>query len=73
MRVTAAVLYATNKPYSVETVELDSPKRGEVLIKVAAAGVCRSDLHFQKARPPSPCPRCWATRAPAPCRAWARA
>jgi Zn-dependent alcohol dehydrogenase len=48
MRVTAAVLYAANKPYSVETVELDAPRRGEVLIKVAAAGVCRSDLHFQK-------------------------
>src|SRR5947207_7318060 len=48
MRVTAAVLYDVNKPYSVETVELDPPKRGEVLIKVGAAGVCRSDLHFQK-------------------------
>ena len=48
MRVTAAVLYAVNKPYSVETVDLDGPRRGEVLIKVAAAGVCRSDLHFQK-------------------------
>ena len=48
MRVTAAVLYAVNKPYSVETVDLDAPRRGEVLIKVGAAGVCRSDLHFQK-------------------------
>ena len=48
MRVTAAVLYAVNKPYSIETVDLDAPRRGEVLIKVAAAGVCRSDLHFQK-------------------------
>ena len=48
MRITAAVLYDVNKPYSVETVELDPPKRGEVLIKVGAAGVCRSDLHFQK-------------------------
>jgi S-(hydroxymethyl)glutathione dehydrogenase / alcohol dehydrogenase len=48
MRVTAAVLYDVNKPYSIETVELDPPKRGEVLIKVGAAGVCRSDLHFQK-------------------------
>src|SRR5436190_10495288 len=48
MRVTAAVLYDVHKPYSVETVELDPPKRGEVLIKVGAAGVCRSDLHFQK-------------------------
>ena len=48
MRVTAAVLHDVNKPYSVETVELDEPRRREVLIKVAAAGVCRSDLHFQK-------------------------
>jgi Zn-dependent alcohol dehydrogenase len=48
MRITAAVLYDVNKPYSIETVELDPPRRGEVLIKVGAAGVCRSDLHFQK-------------------------
>ena len=48
MRITAAVLHAINKPYSIETVELDPPKRGEVLVKVGAAGVCRSDLHFQK-------------------------
>src|SRR5262249_161420 len=48
MRMTAAVLHDVNKPYSIETVELDPPKRGEVLIKVGAAGVCRSDLHFQK-------------------------
>src|SRR5438874_12004818 len=47
MRVTAAVLYDVHKPYSVETVELDPHKRGEVLVKVGAAGVCRSDLHFQ--------------------------
>jgi Zn-dependent alcohol dehydrogenase len=48
MRVTAAVLHDVHKPYSIETVELDPPKRGEVLVKVRAAGVCRSDLHFQK-------------------------
>ena len=48
MRITAAVLYDVNKPYSLETVDLDPPKRGEVLVKVGAAGVCRSDLHFQK-------------------------
>lgn len=48
MRVTAAVLYDVSKPYSIETVELDPPRRGEVLVRVRAAGVCRSDLHFQK-------------------------
>ena len=44
----APMYYDVNKPYSIETVELDPPKHGEVLIKVGAAGVCRSDLHFQK-------------------------
>lgn len=48
MRIKAAVLFETNRPYSVETVELDPPKRGEVLVRVGAAGICRSDLHFQK-------------------------
>src|SRR5262249_20012720 len=48
MGITAAVLYAVHKPYSIEAVELDPPRRGEVLVKVKAAGVCRSDLHFQK-------------------------
>ena len=48
MRITAAVLYDVNKPYAIEPVELDPPKRGEVLVKVGAAGICRSDLHFQK-------------------------
>jgi S-(hydroxymethyl)glutathione dehydrogenase/alcohol dehydrogenase len=48
MQITAAVLHHANKPYSIETVELDPPKHGEVLVKVRAAGVCRSDLHFQK-------------------------
>jgi Zn-dependent alcohol dehydrogenase len=48
MRITAAVLYDVNKPYAVEPVELDPPRRGEVLVKIQAAGVCRSDLHFQR-------------------------
>lgn len=30
----------------VEEVELDPPQAGEVLVKVAAAGVCHSDVHF---------------------------
>ena len=50
MRITAAVLHDVDKPHSVETVELDPPRCGEVLVKVGAAGVCRSDLHFQITR-----------------------
>ena len=33
---------------TIETVELDSPKETEVLVKMGAAGVCHSDLHTYK-------------------------
>ena len=42
----AAVLYETKKPLVVEEVDLDDPKEGEVLVKIGAAGICRSDRHF---------------------------
>ena len=42
----AAVLYQYGQPLVVEEVELDEPKAGEVLVKVGAAGICRSDRHF---------------------------
>ena len=44
----AAVLYEYNTPLVVEEVELDAPQSGEVLVRTAAAGVCRSDYHFMK-------------------------
>jgi S-(hydroxymethyl)glutathione dehydrogenase/alcohol dehydrogenase len=45
MRIRAAVLREPGRVV-VEEVELDAPKDGEVLVKVAAAGVCHSDLHL---------------------------
>lgn len=42
----AAVLHEPGRPVSVEEVDLDGPKEDEVLVRVAAAGVCRSDLHM---------------------------
>ncbi len=44
----AAVLYEPGQPLVVEEVELDPPQRGEVQVKIAAAGVCHSDLHVMK-------------------------
>lgn len=52
MRVRAAVLrttpvaqpYAQTQPLSIETITLDPPGADEVLIKIAAAGLCHSDL-----------------------------
>ncbi len=44
--VRAAVLREPGTPVRTETVELDAPRDDELVVRVAAAGVCRSDLHF---------------------------
>jgi succinate semialdehyde reductase (NADPH) len=41
----AAVLPAVNAPLAVEELRLPEPKDGELRIRVAACGVCHSDLH----------------------------
>ena len=46
MRIRAAVLHRPGQPLAVEEVELDPPKAGEVLVRVAAAGVCHSDVRY---------------------------
>ncbi len=42
----AVVLREPGRPVGVETVTLAPPRRGEVLVRVAAAGVCHSDVHL---------------------------
>ncbi|MBV8217513.1 MAG: alcohol dehydrogenase catalytic domain-containing protein, partial [Solirubrobacterales bacterium] len=46
MEMRAAVLREPGRPVSTETVMLAPPRRGEVLVRVVAAGVCHSDLHL---------------------------
>ena len=46
MKTKAAVLWETNQPWSVEEIELDPPGPGEVLVKLAASGMCHSDEHL---------------------------
>jgi S-(hydroxymethyl)glutathione dehydrogenase/alcohol dehydrogenase len=48
MLIRAAVLWEAGTPLSVEEVELTDPKAGEVCVRIAAAGVCRSDLHVME-------------------------
>ena len=52
MEIKAAVLYESKQPLVLEDVELDEPKAGEVLVKVGAAGICRSDRHFMQGDAP---------------------
>lgn len=46
MRSRAAILHDVGGPWSVEEFELDPPKTGEVLVKMAAAGLCHTDDHL---------------------------
>ena len=43
MDVHAAVAFAAGKPLQVETVRLDGPKAGEVLVEIKATGICHTD------------------------------
>ena len=64
VKVKAAILremgatapYATSRPLSIEEVELDAPGFGEVLVRIAAAGLCHSDLSVINGSRPRPMP-----------------
>jgi S-(hydroxymethyl)glutathione dehydrogenase / alcohol dehydrogenase len=43
MEVKAAVAHEANKPLQIETVELEGPRAGEVLVEIKATGVCHTD------------------------------
>ncbi|MBB5687686.1 zinc-binding dehydrogenase [Sphingobium boeckii] len=65
MEITAAVLkqtgdntrpYAQNQPLSLETLVLDPPAPGELLVRIDAAGLCHSDLSVVNGDRPRPMP-----------------
>ena len=43
METRAAVAHRPGQPLSIETVRLDGPKAGEVLVEVKATGICHTD------------------------------
>jgi len=43
MDVRAAVAHKAGEPLSIETVQLDGPKAGEVLVEIKATGLCHTD------------------------------
>ncbi len=47
MKTRAAVLWGPEKPWSVEEIDLDEPRTGEVLVRMTASGLCHSDEHFR--------------------------
>ena len=45
MEVRAAVAHEAGKPLSIETVELEGPRAGEVLVEIKATGICHTDAY----------------------------
>src|SRR5688572_30251412 len=45
MKVRAAVAHAAGQPLSIETVDLEGPKTGEVMVEIRASGVCHTDAY----------------------------
>src|ERR1700746_2420193 len=43
MQVRAAVAWKAGEPLAIETVQLEGPKAGEVLVEVHATGICHTD------------------------------
>ncbi|WP_414620722.1 S-(hydroxymethyl)glutathione dehydrogenase/class III alcohol dehydrogenase [Calothrix sp. CCY 0018] len=52
MEVKAAVAYEAGKPLSIETVNLEGPKSGEVLIEIKASGICHTDAYTLSGKDP---------------------
>jgi S-(hydroxymethyl)glutathione dehydrogenase/alcohol dehydrogenase len=55
-RAKAVVCREINQPVVVEEIEVESPRRGEVMIRLAACGVCHSDLSATNGTIPFPPP-----------------
>lgn len=45
MKSKAAILFEVGKKLDIREVEVEPPHAGEVLVKIAAGGICHSDLH----------------------------
>jgi S-(hydroxymethyl)glutathione dehydrogenase/alcohol dehydrogenase len=45
MKIKAAVAWGPNEPLKIETIDLAPPRKGEVLVKMIASGVCHTDAY----------------------------
>src|SRR6195952_5342053 len=53
MRMRAAVLEEFGRPLVVQELDLAEPKAGEVLVRLAACGVCHTDMYTASGVDPS--------------------
>src|SRR5262245_30624458 len=52
MKTRAAVAWEADKPLAIEDVDLEGPKKGEVLVRIVATGVCHTDAYTLSGRDP---------------------
>jgi S-(hydroxymethyl)glutathione dehydrogenase / alcohol dehydrogenase len=52
MDVRAAVAFEAGKPLSIETVQLEGPRAGEVLVEIKATGLCHTDKYTMSGADP---------------------
>jgi S-(hydroxymethyl)glutathione dehydrogenase/alcohol dehydrogenase len=52
MDVKAAVAWEASQPLSIETVQLEGPQAGEVLVEIKATGVCHTDAYTLSGKDP---------------------
>jgi len=45
MKTRAAIAFEPGKPLTIETIDLEGPKQGEVLVELKATGVCHTDAY----------------------------
>lgn len=56
MQIKAAVTHSKGEDFRIETIQLDDPKAGEVLIRIAASGICHTDIVARDQEYPVPLP-----------------
>ncbi|NKB69994.1 MAG: alcohol dehydrogenase catalytic domain-containing protein [Candidatus Latescibacteria bacterium] len=56
MRIKAAVLRGEAAPFSLESIDLESPRANEVLVRIEGVGVCHTDVKVQHGVRPIPHP-----------------
>ena len=66
MQVKAAVAHKAGAPLTIETVDLDGPKAGEVLVEIKATGICHTDEFTRSGADPEGLFPCLLYTSPSP-------
>lgn len=56
MQIEAAVARAKGEPWSIETIDIEDPRPGEILVRIVGTGLCHTDLVARDGLVPTPFP-----------------